>query len=194
MVSNTDGALLDLSRLPLVLDSGDGKHGGDDSRKLAALNNLCTTWSALLAPFNVRPKGAARSVTVLSPQHLLLDQERRLAGVPASAQALGGHKYSFTAWPKLRLQLIRANGPGYETDERESNLSNIQPAGWLTESGAVIPPTVSLDVDGITRLGYPTWDQSAPGERLAAAERQHPILRRRLAEYDNSAATAEVTR
>jgi hypothetical protein len=194
MVSNTDGALLDLSRLPLVLDSTDSGPADLERRKLVALNNLCTTWSAMLAPFNVRPKGAARSVTVLSPQHLLLDQERRLAGVPASAQALGDHRYSFTAWPKLRLQLIRANGPGYETDARQSDLSNIQPAGWLTESGAVIPPTVSLDVDGVTRLGLPTWDQSTTGDRLAAAERQHPILRRRLAEYDNSAVTAEVTR
>ena len=178
---NTDGGLVDVRAL--YREQGGRSLGGrpSDRALLAWLDEWCADVSGYLLPFTVRPKGAAAGVTVLSPQHLLLDHERRLAGVPRKAVALGRFRYEFTAWPKLRLQLIREHGPGYVTDQRTVDLSHITPAGWLVESGAVIPPVVDL-VDGSVVVRLPEWDQSAPGDRLAAPERQHTVLRRRLRE------------
>lgn len=178
-VCNTDGALLDVHALAESYDGLQPPHGRSDAALLRWLDQWCATVSAITAPFVVRPKGAAKSVTVLSPQHLILDDKRRLAGVPSSAVALGGHEYKFTAWPKLRMQLVRNTRPGYVTEQRKADLSSIAPAGWLTEGGSVIPPTV-VEAFPDNPVRPPLWDQSVDGMALAPLARQHPVLRRAL--------------
>lgn len=181
-VANTDGILVNVHQLAQGALTDSRPSAKYDQEQLQWLASWCQAASQALAPFVVRPKGAARSVTVISPQHLLLDQERRLAGVPRSAIALGGRRYSFTAWPKLRLQLIRQSGPGYLTDQREVNLEHIPPAGWLTAAGDVVPATVQkLELGELVQA--PTWDQSQPGSELAATDLQHPVLRHALRTY-----------
>jgi hypothetical protein len=181
ILCNTDGALVDVQQLVDELEFAPGAQPRTDAQRLAALAAWCEWANPELAPFVIRPKGATKAVTVLSPQHLLLDKERRLAGVPRSAVALGDLEYSFTAWPKLALQLVRQRGPGYTTAHRKVDLGHIAPAGWLTEGGDVVPPTID-QAAGPARVLPPTFDTSAPGQQLAPISQQHQVMRRVLAD------------
>jgi hypothetical protein len=176
---NTDGVLVDVSRLMLrklglVANELDG---GLDA--LRWLDLACQGWDRELDPFSVRIKGAAGRVQVLSPQHTILDNERRLAGIPRRAVRLSGGAFAFTQWPKLRVQLQRPIPKGYATRRAQVDLSHIPPTGWLLQDGRVIPPQLELDSSGQAHLVDPrqltSWAQE-----LAPPDRQHQALRRVL--------------
>ncbi len=174
---NTDGALVDVAqlmeaRLGLTPDC---LAGGMDA--LRWLDLACRDWDRELAPFSVRVKAAAGQVRVISAQHLVLDQERRLAGIPKRAHQLAGGRFTFTQWPKLRVQLQRPVPKGYTTRRATVDLSHVPPPGWLLEDGTVVPPTIAQDPDGQDRLLGPRQDQDHPAY-LAARRLQHPVLRR----------------
>ena len=177
--ANTDGVLADVAQVALE----DGGRIGDTrlapTHQLQLLDELCLAWDPLVAPFTVRIKAAASAVTVISPQHLILDRERRLAGIPNKAQSLGDGRFRFTQWPRLRVQLSRPAPAGYQTVRRTVNLDAIPPTGWLWTDGTVTP----AQVEG-GRLCPPPFFPWAPGPdpdlRLAARQRQHPLLQRAI--------------
>ena len=178
---NTDGLLVDVAA---VMDlHGDPARVSTSaiSPQLRELDELCRAWMTVTDPFAVRIKKAARQVTVISPQHLILDRECRLAGIPARHVVLADGRYRFTQWPKLRVQLARDQGPGYRTATATVDLANVPPLGWLLSTNEVRPIEVRPGPAGEDRLlpwGEMTWQ---PGG-LAALERQHPALRATLAE------------
>ena len=176
---NTDGVLVDVDRL-LDHDTAGGRPWHTTPRAaLGLLDARCQAWDPLLAPFTVRIKSAAREVTILSPQHLILDGERRLAGIPRRAQALSGGRYRFTQWPKLRVQLVREHPSGYHTVTRTVNLAHIPPAGWLLADGRVVPVHVDQpDGTGPAQILPPDPAETVPD--LAPDHLQHPLLRPRL--------------
>lgn len=179
VVANTDGALVDVDAA-LTLDGLPRLSGRVTvNRKLRALDAWCVGLDPELAPFVVRVKRAALHLEAISPQHVVLDRERRLSGIPRRAVSLGGHRYRFTAWPQLRVQLQRPIPGGYTTERRTVDLSNVPPAGWLWSDGSVTPPVM---VDGEVA---PLWSSHLGTElpaaaRLAPPERQHLVLRRAL--------------
>lgn len=181
MVSvNTDGVLVDAAELiyqATGLGVSDLEAGMD---ALAWLDAACQGWDRELDPFSVRVKGAAGRVQVISPQHTILDNERRLAGIPRRAVQLSGGAFAFTQWPKLRVQLQRPSPRGYSTRQAKVDLGNIPPTGWLLRSGQVIPPQAELGSDGRTYLVDPSG-ATAWAADLAPPERQHQALRRVLA-------------
>ena len=176
---NTDGALVDVAaalgrRRPQL----DRRRLGP-TRQLRELDAVCQELGPELDPFTVRIKGAARAVTIISPQHLLLDGEKRLAGIPRRAVQLAAGRYEFTQWPRLRVQLQREQAPGYTTRKRRVDLTSVAPTGWLLVNGDVIPPLAWLR-DGEGELAPPHWDVPGSGDTLAPPERQHAVLRRVL--------------
>lgn len=173
---NTDGAVVDVSRILDDAGHGDLAATSRTGPQLLELDGLCQVWDTVLDPFSIRIKRAARRVTVISPQHLILDDERRLAGIPRRAIALAGGRYRFTQWPRLRVQLARDQGPGYRTVEATVDLAHVPPAGWLLEDGQVIPPEVQPDAAGRDRLQAPRTAE-ARGGGLQAPDRQHVALR-----------------
>jgi hypothetical protein len=177
---NTDGLVVNVDQVR----DGDGAPLGQLRTsalgKLRALDGLCQAWAPLVAPFQVRIKGAANQVTVISPQHLILDGEKRLAGIPHRATVLADGQYRFTQWPRLRVQLQREAPPGYRTVRRTVNLANVAPTGWLLDTGEVLPPLV-WQQDGADVVAPPHWTALGHGDALAPPERQHPVLRRAMA-------------
>ena len=174
---NTDGVLVDVGQLlgdqvgPAVARSR------NLTERLAAVDWWAAELGSSLEPFGVRVKHAYSAVRVISPQHLVLDRERRLSGIPRRATSLVGGRYSFTAWPKLRVQLSEARAPSYVTRDMTVDLSHVPPLGWLLDDGRVIPAQVQPGPDGQDAL-LP-WDPDARGEwTLAPDERQHPRLAR----------------
>lgn len=189
---NTDGALVDVNAA-LALDGLQAPRGGaSPTRKLQALAAYCVGLDPELEPFMVRVKSAATSVRVISPQHLILDGERHLAGVPQRAQTLGGGRYRFTQWPKLRVQLQRERPVGYTTQRRTVDLSGVPAPGWLWANGDVTP--VELDGDQVVPLASSYLDSPlGDAHRLAPLERQHPLLRRALRTWPDWAPVLEAT-
>ncbi|TMK84608.1 MAG: hypothetical protein E6G44_09750 [Actinobacteria bacterium] len=177
---NTDGVLVDVAQVPTrSLQAAGGSRLGPRAQ-LRYLDAYLARLDRKLRPFSVRIKTAAGAVTVISPQHLILDHERRLAGIPRRAQRLDRGRYRFTAWPRLRVQLARPLPIGYQTVRRTVNLEAIPPSGWLLESGRVEAIALQL-VDGRAVISWPHGLDAAHGSPLTPPERQHPLLRQVLA-------------
>lgn len=177
---NTDGLVVDVGR---VLAIAGGRRASSTSAygpQLRELDRLCQAWDTVTDPFSVRIKRAARSLTVISPQHLILDDERRLAGIPRRAVELAGGRFRFTQWPRLRVQIARDQAPGYRTVEATVDLAQVPPTGWLRCDSTVDPIRVEQDALGRDVIADPRRD---PAERaiLAPVEQQHPALRRVIA-------------
>ena len=177
---NTDGMVVDVRQVMAMASPVDDAATRRGSWQLQELDGLCMAWDAALDPFSIRIKRAARIVTVLSPQHLILDGERRLAGIPRRAIELAGGRYTFTQWPRLRVQIARDTGPGYRTVEATVDLAHVPPAGWLLADGDVMPVLVGPDAEGRDAVQPPELAQALLGE-LAPADRQHARLRRMVA-------------
>ena len=177
---NTDGALVDVSRVLDDVGRGDLAATARTGPQLLELDALCQLWDPVLEPFTIRIKRAARQVAVISPQHLILDEERRLAGIPRRAIALAGGRYRFTQWPRLRVQLARDHAPGYRTVQTTVDLAHVPPAGWLYADGSVVPVTVRPDGAGQDALQPPEASRLGSGA-LDSPERQHVALRALLA-------------
>jgi hypothetical protein len=173
---NTDGMLVDVAQ---VIDLHGDPELADvraSAPRLQELDRLCQAWDTITDPFSVRVKKAARRATIISPQHLILDQERRLAGIPRRAIELGKGRYAFTQWPRLRVQLAKPSGPGYRTVSAQVQLSHVPPGSWLLETGDTFPARVEPGPDGRDQVQPPVIPGWEAGE-LAAVELQHPALR-----------------
>lgn len=173
---NTDGALVDVGRILGRPNTGGRQATMRTGPALAELDAMLIDLDPVTAPFSVRIKRAARFVSVISPQHLVLDEERRLAGIPARAIALAGGRYTFTQWPKLRVQLSRDQPAGYRTVPATVDLAHVAPGGWLTSWGEVVPVRVDQGPDEAGRVCPPDAVGLSPAD-LAAPELQHAALR-----------------
>jgi len=173
---NTDGLVVNVASVinthaPESTDADSGM-----SEQLRQLGALCIAWDDVLAPFAVRVKAAAGTLTVVSPQHVIIGQERRLAGIPKRAVKLADGRYQFTAWPGLRVQLRPDRLPGYRTREATVALGHVPPMGWLREDRTVVPWRIVPGPDGSTVLTPPTRAESI-NPWLAPPELQHPLAR-----------------
>lgn len=173
---NTDGLVVDVADVLDVHGDPAATSTSASGPQLRELDRLCQAWDSAIEPFSVRIKRASRGLTVISPQHLILDGERRLAGIPRRAIALAGGRYRFTQWPKLRVQIARDSGPGFRTVTTEVDLTSIPPTGWLLCDGRVLPITVGPGNGGSDVILSALRDARVTGT-LAAAERQHAALR-----------------
>lgn len=183
---NTDGLLVDVAE---VMDlHGDPALTSTSATgpQLRELDRLCQAWDQATDPFSVRIKRAARNVSVISPQHLILDRECRLAGIPRRHIVLADGRYRFTQWPSLRVQLQRDQGPGFRTVEATVDLAHVPPLAWLIVGGRTRPVEVQLVPGGPDRIvpwGELRWE---PGQ-LDRADRQHVVLRDLAAQREGAA-------
>lgn len=176
---NTDGVIVDVHRVIAEHGPDDAAAAMRDPWQLRELAELASVWDTFLEPFSVRVKSAAGKLTVISPQHLIMGDERRLAGIPAKAIRLADGAYTFTQWPKLRVQLQHPEGPGYRTRQARVDLAHVPPAGWLFDDCTVAPITVYPGPDGADTIAPPHVSMDGRAA-LAAPGLQHPALRRLL--------------
>lgn len=174
---NTDGALVDLAELGRLEGPAAMADIGRAGPTLRALDAWCAATDPILEPFTVRIKKAARRVTIYSPQHVILDGERRLSGIPKRAVRLADGRYSFTTWPNLRVQIERTEGAGYRTVERKVAVKVVPPPAWLLLDGRTVPVRVMPDSDDPSRDRIvPTLPDAE--HLLAPIDQQHPGLRK----------------
>lgn len=129
----------------------------------------------VVAPLQLRAKRRLSHVTVLGPQHVVRDGQRRFAGLPAHATEVGPGEYLVKQWPKLQWQMTNGDARGYVRPERRSVVKGPWPSGWLLEGGRVVPVVVRLDDRG--RNVLLDWSQSPYWrEGVRPADAQHPKL------------------
>lgn len=173
---NTDGLIVDVRQVLAHVRDEPIPSTLRDGPAIRELDALVAAWQPVLAPFTARVKRAARDARILSPQHVILGGERRLAGIPRRATELANGRFTFTQWPKLRAQLATPSGPGYRTHQGHADLSAIPPLGWLLADGTVLPPRIHATAAGLVSWSIPTADLDTHGG-LAPLDRQHPTLR-----------------
>lgn len=129
----------------------------------------------VLAPLTLRLKHTVRHLNIAGPQHLHLDDQRRLSGISGSAELGADGKYRARIWPKLQWQMTHGDARGYVRPMVTSQLAPTYATGWVTNSNRVRPPAAYIDAQGVTRL-LP-WHRTpgrAAHDQLAGA--QHPLL------------------
>lgn len=124
-----------------------------------------------LWPLEVRAKRQYADVEVFGPQHLILDGERRFAGVPASAQDQGDGTLRALLWPKLAWQMGHGQAGAYTRPAQTYRISAAYAPGWILQGGAVVPVQMRVNWLGANQIvPWPETSYAAAGARLAAAQ------------------------
>lgn len=133
-----------------------------------------------IAPANVRVKQTAHDVTVLGAQHVILDAERRLSGVPHDADEVKDQHFRYWSWPGMLGQLTDGSPRGFLQRQITADLSHIPLNRWRLQNGRTAPVRAYLDGDGRNAIApWPLlWANSEP---LTTDPAQHPDLAAALA-------------
>lgn len=175
VVCNTDGALVDVDRLCQLNEWYRPQGIKGDAAGLGLVDLLLERFAGTWAPLQLRIKKRVRNVEILGPQHLILDGERRLAGVPKRATAGAGHVYSFDTWPRLESQITGGDENGYVQGYRTVHLDGIKVAKWVDTADTCWPPACEEGRDGRVHILPP--EESLPrGVALSQFREQHAVL------------------
>jgi hypothetical protein len=164
---NTDGVIIRAQRTP-------------DLDKLAAL-----TW-----PLVPRVKARYRHVQVLGPNHIIVDGELRLSGIPQGAPMIEDLTWEWHTWPGLRRQVELAPEGGYLRPPRRVRLDAVPVTRWVLEDGRTVPPRAfTTVVAGSQLLPWHLTPSELRHERLRRP--QHPTLEKAMTAYGEPSTLAE---
>lgn len=153
---STDGVLIQYS--PHILSPQEHKDAEERRLKVWGMAGmLARRLGAFVPGFELHVKALYSNVRVLSPQHLKLDDELRMAGVSKDAEELAPDRFAFYTWPRMARQLQLAESGGYVRQHREVDLRDITVNRWVAEDGCTAPPEAMVDTDGSTVLLRPVW-------------------------------------
>ena len=105
-----------------------------------------------LDPLYPRQKAKYNLPDVISPQHTVLDGERRLSGIPRNAEEIAPHTYRWLTWPRLPQQIAQGDPRGYVREPRTVDLSRVPVNRWVQIDGRCLPVQVDVGEGRITRL------------------------------------------
>lgn len=131
-------------------------------------------------PLVPREKQRVPWVDVISPQHLILPRERRLSGVPASAEEVGPYRYRWMTWPRMPSQIAQGDRRGYVREPRTADLSTVPVNRWVWSDGQAVPVSAEVGEDGATSLLRP-GSMLGPWPLDGLRRPQHPVLEQLLA-------------
>lgn len=171
---STDSVLVDLLQVGAAWDQAKAGEGAHRAVPRAA-KNLCTVLGLFTEPFELAPKGYYTTVSVLSPQHLRLDGQLRMAGISHDAVEVKPGEFEFHTWPALGRQIQLDEPRGYVREKREVNLTRMTVSRWMATDGCTAAVEAAIDQDGATVLVTPrTGGCAAHGAPWA--DRQWPAL------------------
>ena len=177
---NTDGALVDVAALIRTAELEGWAQPGWWRNPGEAVQAAIGRLAPAIDPLTVRVKRLAQEVDIIGPQHIVLDKERRLAGVPRKALEPEPHVYSFDTWPRLPSQIGRDGPAGYQMGERTISLQQVPVARWRLTGGMCLPPECRLTADGANEILPPPRDLFWAGV-IDLEQPEHPALRGLLA-------------
>ncbi len=130
-------------------------------------------------PLVPRQKARHAWVDVISPQHVILPTERRLSGVPHSAEEVAERQYRWLTWPRLPSQIASGVQDGYVREPRTVDLSGVPVNRWVGPDGSCWPVVAEVGEDGAARLLPFLGDLTGAAPR-GLRPAQHPVLQRLL--------------
>ena len=86
-------------------------------------------------PYTAARKAVSRDVTIIGPNHVNTRQDRRLAGIPKTAQVRLDGTYAWHDWPGLRWQLQFSRPGEYTRPGRELLLQDHYCRRWVLAGG-----------------------------------------------------------
>lgn len=176
----TDGVLVAPWKLAeLVSDAGLVINGKGDLSDVAEAS--CKILTAATAPLEVRLKDILHRVELLGPDHLVSEEETRLAGVPRSAKKVARLTYQGEVWPSFLTMTHEGSAGEVVVGQRVWHLDKVRPLRWVHADGCCEPVRCTVGPAGETRL---LGNQGALCSRHGAplTDRQHPALARLLSE------------
>ena len=178
---NTDGVVFDAESAPNGLGEALRLYSGRDD----AVRDIVTCWLSQYAerwaPLTFEVRKIFYGGQTITPQHAILGEEQRLAGIPGKAKRVGPASWAFTTWSKLPTQ-ISADHPGvFVVGNRAVNLSQAPTNRLLTADGTCLPVRISQEEpQAVPTLVQPNVFETVPHGGLA--ELQHPWIARQLTE------------
>ena len=128
----------------LIIDQGGAYTAGDFPRQFGTLT--------------MRVKARYDEIRVIGPQHVITPSDRKLAGIPRSAEPDNDGNLTALLWPKLATQMnLRPGGtaPGYLRPRMVYTLPASTVCGWVTRDGAVDPLRALICPAGVTHVCGP---------------------------------------
>jgi hypothetical protein len=135
-------------------------------------------WRSALAqadtgPLIMREKGHYRSMQVIGPQHVIAPGDRKLAGIPRSAEVTADGKLSALLWPGLASQMALRPGDqsaGYVRPRQTYTMPTSTVTGWVDTFGWVRPLQAAICGSGNTHLlPWPESDYRLYPDHLQAS-------------------------
>jgi len=173
---DTDGMITDalavLRERRQLIQAGISLEGAADP-----LHAVIASANKRAAPFTLRDKATYHQVTVFGPQHLITDSQRRLSGIPGSAERQPDGSYHAWLWPKLAWQVRHGRAGEYRRPSTIYHLATSYAPGWLLSDGTVRPVELLTDAQGDNRMA--SWPETrwALSGRLLAPEQGRGVAR-----------------
>ena len=174
---DTDGLLVDLSA-PIQWARFGMLRLGDHARDPFGLAQaLCDALATTVAPLRLRPKKVFTSLAVLGPQHLTVDDQRRMSGVSAGAVEVAPGRFVARDWPKLKWQINNSRPGAYTRPERTATFNAPTVHRWVCDDGSTRPVEFRLAADG-SNQPVPWAASRWRREGYVLAGRQYRLLER----------------
>ena len=130
-----------------------------------------------LWPLVPRVKKTYSSIQLIGPQHMIVDGNPVMAGVPQSAKQLPDGRLTARIWPKMMWQMANSQAGAYVRPDQSYRIAGSYAPGWVTSGGDVLPLQVRRDDSGKNIIvPWPSTGYAASGIQLNAT--QNPALRR----------------
>lgn len=136
-----------------------------------ALRRVGATMVRAPWPYQIARKAIEREVVIIGPNHVVTPHERRLSGVPSSADMDDDGSFHFHTWPSMRWQLEHSRPQTFIRPTHAVSMADHYARRWALEGGDTIPVTTTVDADGQNVIcpWSTTWGRR-PGDRLAPVQ------------------------
>lgn len=151
----------------------------DTDGLIVDMNALGDYWPAAsdVAPLSPRVKQEYRVIDITGPQHMVVDGQRRYAGVPASAKPAPDGTLTAQLWPKMVWQMGNGTIGTYTRPTQTYRLAATYAPGWVHDGGQVSP--VESRVTDNRETAIAAWEASSYAARGCILDNdQNPALER----------------
>lgn len=164
---DTDGTMVSYRKLAEIAATLDPKW--ENGRQVPLdRHDVIAEWTDQAWPLVMREKHRYRQVTIIGPQHVILDKRPRFAGVPPSAQQVDAETWVARLWPGLAWQSKHGPPDRFARPLQDYRVCGTYAASWVLADGAVRAVEVTTAPDGgvvITPWEKTGWARA--GDRLA---------------------------
>lgn len=137
----------------------------------AGASEVIRAWNDSAYPLVMREKNQFSRAVVHGPQHVVLDDRPRFAGVPKGAWKTGADTWAARLWPGITWQAQNAPRASYARPVQPYLVAGPYAAAWVIDDGTVRPAEAAIDDHGATVL-LPWKETRWVADGLALGARQ----------------------